>query len=371
MKAALEGIGFHVTLLTDGTGEQMDRAISTFTKNIPKEAIALIYFAGHGVELGGANYLIPVDLDARDKAQLTHRAVNVSEMLQEMDESPARVRLLILDACRNNPYRSLRDLAGVGLGKQDAMGSLIAFSTSPGRVALDGAAAGAEIGAAARDGSTSPGGVAPKGGHSVYTAELVKELTARTPGEMLEQVFKRVAERVAKLTNKEQIPYLDSGLTGDWYPFGLPQRKEPSSIQIEVAEREVRDAERILANGDFSGALQHLDTALDLNWKDIPAYIYRAAIRGLTGDSVREADDLSEAIRLAPDDYRGYLARGLARKNAGNCLEAIKDFDTAAKLEPAHAVTYRYRAECNAEIGSYDAAEADFQTLELLAKGRP
>jgi uncharacterized caspase-like protein len=339
MRKALQGIGFQVTLLTDAGAEEMDRAIfEDFIRNsIKKDSIAVIYFAGHGVEIEGANYLIPSDLKGKDKFEVKNKAISVSEILERMRLSPARIRLLILDACRDNPYRSLGESAQAGLKIENAaLGSYIAYSTAPGKPALD---------------------------DSVFTPTLVHELSDKKPGSTLDQVFMRVRIRVSQLTGGEQVPFSTTGLEGEWYPFGLQRRRKPNIHEVEAAEKTVEDARLLISRGEYDRALAQLDDALQTDPDHSSAYLYRGLVRGMNGDPEGELNDSSEAIRLAPSNYLGFLNRALALKNAGNCIQALQDFDKAVALAPEHTAIYRYRAACRAEIGQYDKAEEDLERL--------
>jgi uncharacterized caspase-like protein len=345
MKTALEGLGFQVTLLTDAGAEEMDRAIfDDFIRDaIKKDSIAVIYFAGHGVEFDGVNYLIPSDLKGKDKPEVKHRAVSVTEVLERMQSSPARIRLLILDACRDNPYRSLGDGAQAGLKSEHAAGTYIAYSTAPGQTALD---------------------------DSVFTPTLVQELADKKPGSTLDQVFTRVRTRVSQLTAGHQVPFSTTGLEGEWYPFGLAQRRKPNIHEVEAAEKTVDDARALIVHGEYDKALAQLDDAVQTDPDNSSAYVYRGLIRGLNGDREGELSDFSEVIRVAPSSYLGFLNRALALKNSGNCMQALQDFDKAAALAPEHAAIYRYRASCKAEIGQYDEAEEDLQKLAAAGGNR-
>ena len=190
--AALEKVGFAVTLVTDVDQKSMKRAISDFGAALElagKDAVGLFYFAGHGIQVDGINYLVPVGAVMEHEADVDLEAVDASTILRRMEFAGARISIVILDACRNNPLtRSVRS-AGNGLARMDApTGSFVAYSTAPGEVASDGG------------GTNSPFAEA-------LTTEILQE------GLSIEEVFRRVRVQVKEATNAQQIPWDSSSLT--------------------------------------------------------------------------------------------------------------------------------------------------------------
>ncbi len=173
--------------------ELQDRLLQAGT-----DAVGLFYYAGHGVQVDGENYLIPLKSEISKERHVAIEAVGTSWVLGQMEFAGNRMNFVILDACRNNPLtRSFRS-AVRGLARMDApSGSLVAYSTGPGKVARDG-----------------------EGANSEFTAALARELTV--PGVPVEQVFKRVRRSVMAATNDEQVPWESSSLTGDFYSNGTP-----------------------------------------------------------------------------------------------------------------------------------------------------
>lgn len=139
--AALRGFGFDVVLKKNLTREEMDDTIADFGRRIVNSDAALFFFAGHGLQVKGQNYLVPVDANISSEAQVPHRSVNINQLLEEMDNSKSRVNIVILDACRNNPISGkFRSGAIRGLAPPAAMpkGTVIVYATDPGNVAADG-----------------------------------------------------------------------------------------------------------------------------------------------------------------------------------------------------------------------------------------
>jgi hypothetical protein len=208
MADTLAALGFTVI----GGGAQLDldkagldHAVQTFGAEIQGSDVALFYYAGHGVQVNGANYLVPVGANPVRDVDADFQMLNVALVLREMEGSGTRLNLVILDACRNNPFggRGLRSTEA-GLAQMRAPdGTLIAYATQPGTVAQDGNA-----------------------GHSPYTAALA--LTMRRPGLDIFQTFNQVGLIVKRSTGGAQQPWVSSSpIDGQFYFAGLPA--SPSS----------------------------------------------------------------------------------------------------------------------------------------------
>ncbi|MBL8671761.1 MAG: caspase family protein [Alphaproteobacteria bacterium] len=202
--ATLRRLGFQVSQVTDADQLAMKRAIQEFGEKLDRtqgKGVGLFFYAGHGIQASGKNYLIPVGAQIKREADLEIEAVNASWVLNQMEYARAQVNIVILDACRNNPLQRSFRSAVQGLARMDApRGTIVAYSTAPDQVAADGA------------GSNSP-----------YSAALAQAmLQAGTP---VEQMFKLVRRSVLQATSEQQIPWESSSLTGDF--FFLPPGARP------------------------------------------------------------------------------------------------------------------------------------------------
>ena len=139
MAAVLKQKGFEVTLLTNATRRQMEKAISGFGKKLRDNGVGLIFLCRHGMQVNGVNYLIPIGAEIKTEADVEFEAVNANRVLANMEAAGNAINMVFLDACRNNPFaRSFRSSRS-GLAQMDApKGSFVAFATSPGSVASDG-----------------------------------------------------------------------------------------------------------------------------------------------------------------------------------------------------------------------------------------
>ena len=223
--ARLRAMGFEVVLRTNVTQREFTRAVSQFGQALKPGSVALFYYAGHGMQVRGRNFLIPVDADIQSEASARSESVDLDLVLEQL--GPSRLSMVILDACRNNPFEGkFRTARGSGLAQVDApKGTLLAYATAPGKVASDG-----------------------EGVNGLYTAELLKAM--EIPGAKVEEVFKAVRVNVIKATAGEQIPWESSSLTGDYYfkPATATADAGKAAGQAEMqskldAERQAREKE--------------------------------------------------------------------------------------------------------------------------------
>jgi len=193
MAYTLKKLGFKVTLKTNANQRTMERAIRDFGKQLRKGGVGLFYFAGHGIQVKGSNYLIPIGAVLESEGDAKYEAVDAGLVLAKMEDAGNGFNIVILDACRNNPFsRSFRS-AETGLAKMDApSGSILAYATAPGSIAADGT-----------------------GRNGLYTAKLLKHMV--TPNLKIEEVFKRVRIDVASDSGNKQTPWESSSLMGDFY----------------------------------------------------------------------------------------------------------------------------------------------------------
>jgi hypothetical protein len=209
MRKALESTGFEVVHASDATATAFHSSLETFAKAVEQAGpgtAAVVFYAGHAVQIEGTNYLLPVDVTTRSDADIRSQSVSLGDILTRLDATAAATKIVILDACRDNPFApgsGARGLAATllddGDGNSEAGlarvaskgGTLVAFATSPGAQAADGA-----------------------GEHSPYTAALLDLLPE--PGLPVEQLFRRVRLSVHDATSGLQTPWETSSLTTDF-----------------------------------------------------------------------------------------------------------------------------------------------------------
>ena len=212
----LNTAGFEVISAVDLSHNQMIEVIQAFSGKIAAHGtntVAMVYYAGHGVQFAGENYLVPIDARISSEPDLVNGSVRLVDVMATLEAIPSRMRIVILDACRNNPFPSLNG-AGRGLAIVDAPnGSIVGYSTAPGTEALDGAAE-----------------------HSPYTAAFLRE--AHEKNLPIEQLFKRIRLDVNNSTDGQQTPWESSSLTSDFYFFGdtaVAATRAPAQVTSTVA----------------------------------------------------------------------------------------------------------------------------------------
>jgi tol-pal system protein YbgF len=217
----LRGLQFDVILRTNAGAQSISRALADFEKRIAKADVALVYYAGHGIEANGKNHLIPSDARIEVEDDLRFGSIDSQEFLHAMKRAGSPLNIVILDACRDNPLPRRSRSAARGLTIQaiptGIKGTAIVYSAAPGQRAEDG----------------------PKGGHGVFTAALLRVLDE--PGLKLEEVFKKTARLVSASTRGRQDPWFNSSVKGDFYfkpgapkVVGTASKKSPDVVFWEI-----------------------------------------------------------------------------------------------------------------------------------------
>lgn len=194
--------GFQVELLTNADQRQMEKAINRFGKKLRHGGVGVFYFAGHGMQVNGVNYLIPVGANIEEEDEIRYESVNANRVLSKMQSAGNRINIVLLDACRNNPFaRSFRS-ASRGLATMDApIGTLIAYATAPGKTAADGI-----------------------GRNGLFTGYLIKYI--QKPQLPLTKLMMEVRKEVISASNGKQIPWEVSSLTGEFFFYGGAVRED-------------------------------------------------------------------------------------------------------------------------------------------------
>jgi WD40 repeat protein len=194
MASVLQELGFEVIKIIDGSYEQMKNGIYTFGDRIQDANVSLFYYAGHGLEVDGTNYLVPVDANIQSALDVKLKAIPLTGVIRTMEfANDEGLNMLILDACRNNPFPTGKRSGGSGLAQiQPPSGTLIAYATDPGSVASDGT----------------------DQANGLYTGELVKQLRV---SQRIEDIFMNTRNAVEKLSTGKQRPWEEARLKGVFY----------------------------------------------------------------------------------------------------------------------------------------------------------
>ena len=302
MADTLENLGFTVILRIDADRGEMSRAIRDFGRQLKEQrGVGLFYYAGHGMQIDNRNFLIPVDSALEEEDEVPFESVDVGSILAKMESAGNALNLLILDACRNNPFPSNFRGSNRGLARVEApIGSLVVYSTAPGDVAADG-----------------------DGRNGVFTGALLQEL--RTPGLSLTQTIRRTRAAVVKATEGRQVPWESSSLLQDYYLAGEPGDASGSS---DTADGQSGDAAQIETADSDPSNMTKSDKQPDESVQIDPDLLFWT--------SINQSQSAAE--------YRAYLERfpdGLFAPLARTRLEQIgrstKDLDDVVMLPEKHA----------------------------------
>ncbi|GAB4122061.1 MAG: hypothetical protein Fur0014_21520 [Rubrivivax sp.] len=367
MAKVLQRAGFQVDLKLDADQRQMEAAIRAFGDRLEGDSVGLFYFAGHGVQVKGRNFLLPVGSTIQREDEVPFKAVDAQQVLDKMQAAKNRVNVVILDACRDNPFagRSRSAGAGGGLSQMDApSGSLLAFATAPGSVASDG-----------------------KGSNGLYTQHLLANL--ERPGLPVEEVFKRTRLGVRLDSRGQQVPWESTSLEGDFYFFppapGSAKATEPllppppsveHILRVEqgydlLRQKKVDEAERQFRA--LAAVSTHPEVAL--MGREGLAEVMLA--RGNPQAALAEANAI---IGSSPARSAAYLIRGRALAASGQVAEGQAALQQAAspqtqadfswqKAKALVAVGNAQRAgDPQAAVKAYEAAvKEDRQSVEALS----
>ncbi len=373
MAKALRALGFVVIEKHNVTRDELLRSLVQFRAKLNDTEVALFYFAGHGISVSGANYLLPIrsgyvpqggsETDRRLLAET--KLFNAEQAVAEMAEAKGRCNLVILDACRTTPVArdpQSRDVSSRGglVEMNPPAGSLIAFATDAGHAAADGA-----------------------GANGLYTEELIKHLL--TPGLTIEQVFKRTRAGVMERSAGAQIPAEYSRLIGeDVFLAGSVKRTEDAAAKTESALT-IADLSRLAGTGDITVSLRALHSYTNTHGPD--AHTAEAlmilldkikeqlrAPKTATSNAERIAQDCEKILEssnecLPPDAAAGKNLRAMAQNRRGDALllleraeDALDAYSSAAELAPEDGYIIYNRGRALLALNRKDEARSAFTT---------
>lgn len=312
MAAALRRLGFEVIEGVNVNSVQMNAKLKEFSRILVGADVGLFFYAGHGMQVAGENYLIPVDATLKQESDLDFEAVKVDSVLKQMLRE-TRVKIVLLDACRDNPLAAVltrsmsprsRSVGGAssGLAPIDTSnmgGTVIGFATAQGSVALDGV-----------------------GSHSPFTQALLEHM--ETPGLDIDLMMKRVRGAVFKITSERQQPWTNSSLNGD---FSLAPTDKKQKVTASLDAPAMSSAPTDPAAGDRSIPSTRDSSSPDENAADVSA-------SGASEETQRwaKADEGGK-----PADYEGYLAAYPQGRFATTAKKKIEQLKTtrSASTEPS------------------------------------
>ena len=278
MASTLDSLNFDVLLKENlSTRREMTDAIREFESKLSEYDVSFVYYAGHGIQVDNQNYLLPTKEVFKNETDVLDYGINIQKILRALTSKSNLVSILVLDACRDNPFEhewnSTRSLSGQGLAKVPApTGSLIAFSTDSGQTAADGL-----------------------GDNSLYTGILADKL--KEPSISIEQVFKNVRTEVLKITSGSQRPVEESQLTG-------------GSIYLVPLDyvKIINDTYKLFDSGKYYDALELITSLINnKNYKKSSAYKVRSKIYRKLNKYDKALEDINTFIRLNIENNNSYL----------------------------------------------------------------
>jgi Flp pilus assembly protein TadD len=408
-------LGYSVTTALDVSRDQLDQAVALFAQTLVRGDTAIFYYSGHGFQADGDNYLVPTDFDAETTSEGKLKGYSVSTVLHAMAAHGATTQLIILDACRDNPFITSKSFRAGWAAVGTAAGTLIAFGTAPGAVASDN----------------------PLAHNGLFTQKLLSHMDAQLP---IEDMLKLVRADTIAASVGEQVPWLASSLTGSFYLDAKLETSPPAADEVSVADRvalqdnnsrsivrrsdpqptvegsggdlgasrsadilvsqglqlagqgNYAEATRSLsaalairpglavalrviglifyALGRTADALAQFSRALSANPRDNLAYSYRCSLLTKT-DSDSAIRDCEASIGIDPTYIPAHLGLANALIAAGQREEALKEINQTISLFPTLSRAYALRGRIEAQLGQSETAGRDIRTAISLSLEEP
>ncbi|MDC1203390.1 tetratricopeptide repeat protein [Crocinitomicaceae bacterium] len=393
MAQTLESLDFDVILDTNiTTKRKFVKAISEFGAKRESYDVGFIFYAGHGMQVNGKNYILPTQEEFTSEAEVKEFAVGAEMVMEYLTKQTNQVNVLILDACRNNPIQKTRSVGVGGLAGMQAKGSLIAFSTTAGNVAKDG-----------------------DGDHSIYCMSLVKNMLIE--GISLDQVFRNVRKEVNELTGQGTVNYdqltgnafylkratytdkyllIDSLINAENYTLGLEitasiLNEEPNNLggllrkgrlyyfldkdglvteTLDLAKNLHPKSKEVYVHRaglldtlELQEALKEIDAALQIDSNYVDAYREQASIYYNHDKFIEAVNSMSKAIELDSLNEDFYFSRAFIFKEMDSIILAAKDFEKVIGLDPEDLEAYYNLGVIHCENGLNEDALMDFEKV--------
>ncbi len=343
---AFKSLGYTTTLDTNVSRAAMENAIDSFAQRLNAGDTAILYYAGHGLQVDGENYLVPTDFKVSTPAEVPYQGYSLSSVLTKFTEHGAKTEVVILDACRNNPFLGTRSVQEGWANMSTSAGTLLAFGTSPGSTASDD----------------------PTSSHGLFTQELLKYLTASPLS--AEQMFQKVREDVVRASDGAQVPWTASSLIGSFhfnptldtsYAALPPMSNLASASTIDPLGRSIARGNHDVSNHFTASSLGREQrtqaTAMD-GQEDADVYfplVTRAVMLAQKGDYNNSVRALEAVLELDPQSSLALRVLGLVLNLMGNRDQSINSLNRAISIDPQDAKAYYYKCLV---LGPSDGAAA-------------
>jgi uncharacterized caspase-like protein len=361
MAARLRKRSFAVTLLTDVDAMHLELGVETFVKTLRPSDNVVIYYSGHGMQIDDENYLIPIDFSASNSVEAKYKSFPLSKLQQRLDTQRTQTNIIILDACRDNPFVVTRGIRRGLAGISWSGGNYIAYATAPGLTASDN----------------------PEERNGLFTKHLLAQLSI--PYLDINELFDRVRIAVYAESNHRQMPWIASSLVG---PFVFTEveisRADSEEKSTEISPsgamssgeslHEVATAATVADRGnpathvvrglndaqrhELKAATDELTVALRIAPQSVGALRERGRLLILSGDN-RGLLDLDQAIQLNPNDLASRYLRVLGLAVSGRFNDALEQVNGLISAHPEVALPYLARAALYSKAKRYDEAVGD------------
>ncbi|MFM8348635.1 MAG: caspase family protein [Bacteroidota bacterium] len=344
MGHTLQTLGFDVLQHENLTMEDLKKAIIDYGTRLKGYDVGLFYYAGHGIQYHGRNYMVPIEAQMENEDQIDITCLPAEHVLTFMGIAETKVNIVILDACRNNPFERSwsRTTSGTGLALMEApTGTLIAYATAPGSTASDGT-----------------------GDNGLYTSAILNHIGNESL--TIEQVFKRVRTEVEEKSDKRQSPWESTSLSGDdlFVARGFRNSTARSRITVMSADPSDRlEAEKLYQSGVqsfgkklFNDALYDLTRSLELNPYSAETQYSMGMLHAEMGLTEQALADLTRCIALKPEMHLAYFRRGSIYFRQEKFHKAADDFRMASQFAPGSFEYRNFLGSSWYKVRAYDRA---------------
>ncbi len=333
----LAALGYQTTLSLDVDRHSMARSIDTFAASLNAGDTAVVYYAGHGLQVEGENYLVPTDFRISQEADVQSQGYSLHALLQTLTVHGATTEIVILDACRNNPFIGSRSLGGGGWAATAiSAGTFLAFGTAPGSTAEDN----------------------PGQHHGLFTQSLLKYLSSSSE---IDQMFQNVRLAVIQQSGGKQIPWTSSSLVGSFHLNPTDDAGAPSLPNFSLNASQLMGSDRTL----IQRSLAPTGTALDSDGVDDGQALNEAYSAARSMHFEKALSIVKTILSVDPRCAQAFRLLGIIAGLTGRSEDANQALDRAIEINPGDGVAYSYRCLLKASQGAA-ASEADCREAVLL-----
>lgn len=363
----LASLGYITSLKLDADRKAMSDSVDSFANGLQPGDTALVYYSGHGMQVNGENYLIPVDFRISSSEDFRHQAYALSSLLQKLVNHGATTQIIVLDACRDNPFLGSRSLHSGWAPMVSSAGTFLAFGTSPGSTASDN----------------------PGEAHGLFTEALLKYLTESSLD--INTMFQRVREDVSRESQGLQIPWVASSLVGSLHVNPKLDSEAVAFVPFRangVSTGLVKGRSRDLDATALSSSAVQESTAIRANkvrLSSVPILINQGLLLARQKNYDEAVRSLSAAVAADPSSGIALRILGLIFHLMGRTTDAIQTLNQAISINPADPKAYYYRClalspndplsavrDCEASVGLRSGIAATHLALSqaLLSLGQ-